>query len=197
MQTDLLDLLLTKRGITTQEDRDKFLNPDYMRDTFDPYLLPDMHSAVDRILKAVKENERICVYSDYDCDGIPGAVIFSDFFGAIGYENVVFYIPDRHSDGYGLHLDALKTLHKDSVTLIITVDLGTTAIDEVKYAKTVGIDVIITDHHIPHEQIPEAYAFINPKRIESNDIRLKNCAEQELLLNVFKRLHKLHMLRKK
>lgn len=166
MQTDLLDILLTKRGILDMKARELFLNPDYTRDVHDPYLLKDMKKAVERVLSAIEKNERICVYSDYDCDGIPGAVILSDFFHAISYDNVEFYIPDRHSDGYGLRTQALDNLKARDVRLVITVDLGITAVDAVEHAKNLGIDVIITDHHLPHEVLPKATAIVNPKQID-------------------------------
>jgi single-stranded-DNA-specific exonuclease len=166
MQTDsqtLIDILLEKRGITDKEAQDIFLNPSYDRHTHDPFLLPGMERSVVRIFEAIEAKERIAVYSDYDCDGIPGAVIFHDFFQKIGYDNVEFYIPDRHEEGYGLHQPAIDILVQHNVNLIITVDLGITAVDEVAYATTHGIDVIITDHHVPQEILPHAYAIVNPK----------------------------------
>lgn len=166
MQTDLLDILLAKRGILDTQTREFFLNPDYDRDIHDPYLLKGMDKAVKRVISAIEKNERICVYSDYDCDGIPGAVVLSDFFHAISYENVEFYIPDRHSDGYGLRIEALENLNLHGVQLVITVDLGITAVDAVDFAKNLGIDVIITDHHLPHEVLPDAVSIINPKQVD-------------------------------
>lgn len=166
MQTDsqtLVEILLEKRGIIDEQAREVFLNPSYDRHTYDPFLLPDIERAVVRIFEAIEAKERIAVYSDYDCDGIPGAVIFHDFFQKIGYDNVEFYIPDRHEEGYGLHQPAIDTLIEHNVNLIITVDLGITAVDEVVYATTHGIDVIITDHHMPQEILPHAYAIVNPK----------------------------------
>ena len=161
--TELLDLLLKNRGIKP-EDYDKFLNPSYEKHTYDPYLLKDMDKAVLRIVKAIKNNEKIVIYSDYDCDGIPAAVMMFDFFKKINYENFSIYIPDRHDEGYGLHLDAIKNFIDQKINLLITFDLGITAKEEVDLANKNKIDVIITDHHLPQDDIPKAFAIINPKQ---------------------------------
>ncbi|MCX6755741.1 MAG: single-stranded-DNA-specific exonuclease RecJ [Candidatus Nomurabacteria bacterium] len=161
--TELLGILLKNRGISI-EDADKFLNPNYETDIYDPYLLKDMERSCIRIFEAVEAKEKIVVYSDYDCDGIPAAVIMHDFFIKIGYENFLVYIPDRHLEGYGLNKEAVDEFIKTDVKLVVTFDLGITAVDEVATATANGIDVIITDHHLPHEHIPKAYAIINPKQ---------------------------------
>jgi single-stranded-DNA-specific exonuclease len=162
---ELLDLLLKNRGIMA-EDRERFLNPSYEDHLYDPYLLKDMEKACVRIFEATEVKEKIVIYSDYDCDGIPAAVIMHDFFTKIGYENFSIYIPDRHDEGYGLHADAIREFIQNEVKLLITFDLGITAVDEVAQAQASGIDVIITDHHLPQENIPRAYAIINPKQNE-------------------------------
>jgi single-stranded-DNA-specific exonuclease len=159
---DLLDLLLKNRGIR-EEDREKFLNPSY-EDLYDPFLLKDMERTCVRVFEAIEAKEKIVIYSDYDCDGIPAAVIMYDFFTKVGYENFLVYIPDRHDEGYGLHKDAIDEFIKDNVKLLITFDLGITAVAEVALAQASGIDVIITDHHLPQGHIPRAYAIINPKQ---------------------------------
>lgn len=158
----LLDLLI-KRGYDTPESQDRFLNPKYDLHTYDPFLLSDMQKGIERIFSAILNYEKICVYHDYDADGIPGAVVLHDFFKKIGYDNVMFYVPHRHTEGYGLHLDALEKIKAEGVTLMITVDLGITAHSEVLRATELGIEVIITDHHEPLETLPQAYAIINPK----------------------------------
>ena len=162
--TELLDLLLLNRGIG-KDDRERFLSPSYDDHLYDPFLMKDMERVCVRIFEAVEAKEKILIYSDYDCDGIPAAVIMHDFFEKIGYENYSMYIPDRHDEGYGLHLDAIDQFIDSDVKLLITFDLGITAVEEVARAQAAGVDVIITDHHIPQEEIPRAYAILNPKQI--------------------------------
>ncbi len=161
--TELLDLLLLNRGIAP-EDREKFLNPSYQEHLYDPYLLKDMEKSVVRIFESIEAKEKIVIYSDYDCDGIPAAVIMHDFFKRIHYENFLIYIPHRHDEGYGLHSDAITLFINTDVKLLITFDLGITAVDEVAQAQSAGIDVIITDHHLPQSTVPRAFAIINPKQ---------------------------------
>lgn len=163
--TELLDLLLKNRGIK-EEDKDRFLNPSYEKDLYNPFLLKDMEKSCVRIFEAIEAKEKIVIYSDYDCDGIPAAVIMHDFLKKIGYTSFSIYIPHRHDEGYGLHLDAINEFIKDGVNLLITFDLGITAVQEVAQAQASGIDVIITDHHLPQESIPNAFAIINPKQSE-------------------------------
>jgi single-stranded-DNA-specific exonuclease len=160
---ELLDLLLKNRGIT-EGNRDMFLNPSYKDGLHDPYLLKDMEKSVVRIFEAIEAKEKIVIYSDYDCDGIPAAVIMHDFFTKIGFENFSIYIPDRHDEGYGLHAEAITEFINSEVKLLITFDLGITAVDEVANAQAGGIDVIITDHHLPQAVVPRAFAIINPKQ---------------------------------
>ena len=160
---DLISTLLTKRGIIEASAVDAFLNPDYDLHTHDPFLLPGMDTATNRLLKAIGEGERIAVYADFDCDGIPGAALLSDFFTKIGYENFEVYLPHRDREGYGFHTEAISQLAGRKVKLIITVDVGTTAIDAVAFAKEKGVDVIVTDHHEIPGVLPDAIAVLNPK----------------------------------
>src|SRR3989339_1794059 len=170
---DLLRALLEKRGIAAEAQADIYLNPDYERDVHDPFLMRDMEKACVRIFEAIEANEKTVIYADYDCDGIPGAVILTDLFKKIGYKNFEIYIPQRNSEGYGLNLDAIKQFVEGKATLLITVDLGITAAAEVAQAEVLGIDVIITDHHLPRRSfgeggqssvdLPRAYAILNPK----------------------------------
>jgi single-stranded-DNA-specific exonuclease len=162
---ELLNILLKNRGIPESE-HERFLNPSYDEHLHDPFLLKDMERAVVRIRQAIERKEKIIIYSDYDCDGIPAAVIMHDFFTKIGYENFSIYIPDRHDEGYGLHADAIKNFIEGGVKLLITFDLGINAVDEVAQAQASGIDIIITDHHVPQEKLPEAFAIINPKQAD-------------------------------
>src|SRR3989344_370655 len=121
-----------------------------------------MDVVVVRLLSAMEKNERIAVYADFDCDGIPGAAALSDFFRKIGYENFEVYLPHRDREGYGFHTEAIDELAKREVKLIITVDVGTTAIEAVAFAKEKGVDVIVTDHHEIVSEFPEAVAVLNP-----------------------------------
>ncbi len=160
--THLQQLLFT-RGIETAHDAHAFLNPSYDDHLHDPFLLHDMGKSVARILAAITNKERIAIFSDYDCDGIPGAVVLHDFFKAIGYDNFQNYIPHRHYEGFGFNTGAVEKLAHDGVSLIITVDCGTTNFEATDDAQARGIDVIITDHHEPKENLPNACAIINPK----------------------------------
>jgi single-stranded-DNA-specific exonuclease len=170
--SELLQDLLFARGIANLEAAERFLYPEFERDSHDPFLLPDMEKAVERIRGAVRLHEKVSVWSDYDCDGVPGGVMLTDFLRKIGFE-VIHYIPHRHKEGYGMNVGGIDELHTAGVTLIITIDLGTTEHEPIAYAKAKGIDVIVTDHHLVHaeegkEILPEAaYAVINPKRLNS------------------------------
>ncbi|GMQ95070.1 MAG: hypothetical protein BMS9Abin13_180 [Patescibacteria group bacterium] len=160
----LTRLLLFNRGITTPREAEKFLKPDYERDVHDPFLILNMERAVERILKAIEARESIVIYGDYDCDGIPGSVVLHDFFKKIEYKHFENYIPHRHKEGYGLNITAIKRFAKKNVTVLITVDSGITDVAEVECANQLGIDVIITDHHLPGEILPPAYAILNSKQ---------------------------------
>ena len=160
---DLVSKLLRKRGITEDAAVDAFLNPDYVAHTHSPFLLSGMDVAVDRLLAAIERGERITVYADFDCDGIPGAALLSDFFTKLEYKNFEVYLPHRDREGYGFHTEAIAALAARDVKLIITVDVGTTAIDAVRFAKEKGVDVIVTDHHEIPAGLPDAVAVLNPK----------------------------------
>ena len=173
MYSDFLSQILSKRGFQNKEDIEVFLNPDYGSGIHNPFLMRDMEKSVLRIKESISKNEKIVIYADYDCDGIPGAVILSQLFKKIKYENFEVYIPERNSEGYGLNFEAIEDFRTREVKLIITIDLGITATLEVKLANSYNIDVIITDHHLPHEDknekgegqfsLPEAYSILNPK----------------------------------
>jgi single-stranded-DNA-specific exonuclease len=160
--------LLEKRGVE-EKDMTDFLNPSYEKHIGDPFGIYGMDRAVARVVDAIRNGEKICVYSDYDCDGIPGGVLLREFFEAIGYP-VDIYVPHRHNEGYGVHIHAIDKLKAEGVTLIITVDLAITNIEEIAYAKSVGIDFIVTDHHLPintedgGQTVPDAVAVINSKQ---------------------------------
>lgn len=183
--TPLLALLLNNRGITTPLS--VFSKPDYETGIYNPLTISGMPRVVERILRAINTNEHIAIYSDYDCDGIPGATVFSDFFKKIEYTNITFYIPHRHKEGYGLNIPAIDILKEKGVSLMITVDLGITNIKEVAHAQEKGIDVIVTDHHLPHVEmvngietqiLPPAYEVINTKKTKETykETMLCGCA---------------------
>jgi single-stranded-DNA-specific exonuclease len=159
----ILKTLLSVRGVTNSEDIVNFLNPNYETQLHSPEKLHQIEAACLRIEAAMKEKEQIAIFSDYDCDGIPGAVVLHDFFTEIKYGNFQNYIPHRHYEGFGLSKLAIDKLAIDKVRLIITIDCGTTNVEEVAYAKEKGIDVIVTDHHEPSHTLPEAVAIVNPK----------------------------------
>src|SRR3989344_865428 len=159
---DIVSRILAFHNINTKDEAEEFLNPSYEKIS-DPYCLNDMKLAVKRILLAIKKNEKIVLYGDYDADGIPGVALLYDFFCAIGYKNISVYIPHRHDEGYGFHHDAITEFLENGISLVITVDVGITAPAEVLYAKENGIDVIITDHHIIGEDVPKACAIVHPK----------------------------------
>ena len=163
----LLDSLLISRGITTREDADIFLNPNYVKHTHDPFLLKDAEKAAHRIVKAIDGGEKIVVYSDYDTDGIPGGVLFHDFLKKAGATHFTNYIPHRHDEGFGLNSDAVQKFADEKTALLITIDCGIADIIPVTEATAAGIDVIIIDHHIPATGVlPPAYAIVNPKQAD-------------------------------
>jgi len=160
---ETLARLLAARGITNKEMADAFLSPNYDTHLHDPFLLYSMREAVERLVVAIKQQEKIAIFSDYDADGIPGAVVLHDLFKSLGYTNVVIYIPHRHYEGFGLSEEAVEKLHSDGVVLIITVDCGTTDSDAIRRASELSIDVIVTDHHEAPDTLPVAVAVVNPK----------------------------------
>ncbi|ADL08121.1 single-stranded-DNA-specific exonuclease RecJ [Thermosediminibacter oceani] len=154
--------LLKSRGIDRKEDVVRFLRAS-LEDMYNPMLLKDMDKAVQRVKKGLAAGEKITVYGDYDVDGITGCCLMVRALREMG-GNVDFYIPSRLDEGYGLNKEALEKIAREGTTLIITVDNGIASHDEVRYAKELGVDVIITDHHEPHEVVPDAAAVINPKQ---------------------------------
>jgi single-stranded-DNA-specific exonuclease len=152
--------LLAGRGILSAEEGQSFLTPSFSA-MHDPRLLMGMDSAVDRILKARSNSETICVYGDYDVDGISSTALLVSFFRRIGLV-CRYFIPNRFDDGYGLNRDSLERIIASGATLIISVDCGITSSDEADFCQGQGVDLIITDHHTPKEIIPDAYSVINP-----------------------------------
>ena len=164
----LLQSLLQKRGLADPGSIEKFLNPDYALHLGDPFQMTDMERAVSRILKAAGKGEKVAVYGDYDIDGIASTALMLEVLEGLGLQPVS-YIPDRYDEGYGLHLSALQELRAQGIELIVTVDCGITSIEEAKWARENGLDLIITDHHDVPDDLPlDAFAVINPKRPDDN-----------------------------
>lgn len=161
--SDEIGQILISRGITSEENLEMYVKPN-IQNLRNPFLLKDMDKAVARIEEAIKRNEKIVIYGDYDVDGVSSTSILLIYFKHINYE-VEYYIPNRLEEGYGLNKDAIDHI-KDNMNgqLIITVDCGITSVDEVDYAKKSNIDVIISDHHEPQEKLPNAIAVVDPKR---------------------------------
>lgn len=170
---NLLAILLSNREITSEEQINKFLNPK-RNDFYNPFGMPDMEKAVNRILKAIEKNEKTIIYGDYDVDGITSVAVLKSFLEERGIQ-VGVYIPNRLNEGYGLNKEAVKYIAEQGYKLMITVDCGITAIEEVEYAKELGIETIVTDHHEPAENLPEAVAVVDAKR-KDNKYECRNLA---------------------
>jgi single-stranded-DNA-specific exonuclease len=163
---DSLAQLLYDRSLVDQEVLERFINPE-LSHLHSPYLMKDMDRAVKRLMKALRDGENILVYGDYDVDGITGVSLLYEALFDLGGK-VSFYIPDRISEGYGLSKEGIQLAMERGVDLILTVDCGITAIEETRFANEMGIDVVISDHHVPGESLPEAVAILNPKRKQCN-----------------------------
>ena len=157
--------LLLKRGIRTESAAKRFFRP-MLSELIDPFLMNDMDIAVDRLNDAMGRKERIMVYGDYDVDGCTAVALVYKFLQQF-YSNIEYYIPDRYEEGYGISKKALDYAAEAGVKLIIVLDCGIKAIEEIAYAKELGIDFIICDHHVPDEELPCAVAILNPKRVDS------------------------------
>ena len=158
-------LILVSRGITEYEDVEDFFDTDFS--FCDPYLIADMDKAALRIKRAIDNFEKICVYGDYDADGVTSTALMYSYLSSHGAD-VMYYIPDRITEGYGMSCSAVDKLHAQGVKLIVTVDNGVSAIEEIAYAKSLGIETVVTDHHMPGEQLPDAVAVVDPHREDCN-----------------------------
>ncbi|MDR0230595.1 MAG: single-stranded-DNA-specific exonuclease RecJ [Dysgonamonadaceae bacterium] len=159
-----LCLLLTQRGITTVEDAHKFLNPS-LRDLHNPFLMKDMDKAVNRLEKALGNKEKILIYGDYDVDGTTAVSLVYKFLEQNSWKsNLDYYIPDRYDEGYGISNKGIDYAAETGVSLIISLDCGIKAVEKIAYAKTLGIDFIVCDHHMPGDELPDAVAILDPKR---------------------------------
>ncbi|MCM1476261.1 MAG: DHH family phosphoesterase, partial [Muribaculaceae bacterium] len=159
--TPPISQLLVQRGITTVDEAERFFNPS-LADLHDPFLMPGMDKAVGRLNKAMGKKERIMIYGDYDVDGTTAVALVYKFLRQF-YSNIEYYIPTRYDEGYGISLNSIDYAASQGVKLIIILDCGIKAIDEIRYAASRGIDFIICDHHVPDSELPPAVAILNPK----------------------------------
>ena len=153
--------ILVRRGVTTPSEANAFFSPS-VNDFHDPFLMPDMHKAVNRLNKAMGAKERIMIYGDYDVDGTTAVALVYKYLQNY-YSNIEYYIPTRYDEGYGISRKSIDYAAENGVKLVIVLDCGIKAIDEIAYAKEKGIDFIICDHHVPDEVLPDAVAILNPK----------------------------------
>jgi single-stranded-DNA-specific exonuclease len=171
---EILRNLVAQRGIPT-ERIESFLHP-RLRDLADPFLIPDMKPAVDRLLEAIDENQKVCIYGDYDVDGTTSCALFYHYFKMLGVE-VKLFQPSRFVEGYGVHPVSIDNALEEGVQLLITVDCGITNLETADYANEKGLDLIITDHHKDaREHIPKAHSVINPNRRDDTESKLKSLA---------------------
>ncbi|MEK7481302.1 MAG: single-stranded-DNA-specific exonuclease RecJ [Patescibacteria group bacterium] len=188
---DIVLQLLWNRAMRTQRDIDTFLNPDYGRDTHDPFLFRDMQKAVDRLFQAIANQEKIVIHGDYDADGVSASVILSATLGALGAVTDIF-LPHREMDGYGLNLKNVEKIAAGGARVIITCDCGISNAAEITRAKALGIDVIITDHHQEPKELPvDALAIIHPK-IEGETYPCKTLAGGGVAFKLAQALLKTH-----
>jgi len=187
--SDSLANLMVQRSITSAEEAKTFFNPslEYLHD---PFQMKDMNIAVDRISIAIKKNERILVYGDYDVDGTTAVALMYSFLKD-RYSNVDYYIPDRYKEGYGVSFQGLDFAYQNNCKVVITLDCGIKAVEKVKYARTKGLDVIICDHHLPGDEIPKALAVLDPKQPSCNYPykELSGCGVGFKLIQAYARVH--------
>ncbi len=170
--------ILVGRGIDTPFLAEEFVNG--VGEYPDPFLMQDMDVAAERILLAIDQGERIAVYGDYDCDGVTATVILYQYFLSIGAD-VCYYIPERDGEGYGLNTTAIQKLYDEGVRLLVTVDNGISAVSEIAFANRLGMEVVVTDHHQPGEQLPDAVAVVNPHRSDCGYPFSRICGAQVAL----------------
>jgi single-stranded-DNA-specific exonuclease len=187
--SDSLANLMVQRNISSADEANTFFNPslDYLHD---PFLMKDMNIAVDRISTAVKKNEKILVYGDYDVDGTTAVALMYSFLKE-QYSNVEYYIPDRYKEGYGVSIQGLDFAYQNNCKVVITLDCGIKAVEKVKYARTKGLDVIICDHHYPGDEIPKALAVLDPKQPSCSYPykELSGCGVGFKLIHAYSRVH--------
>jgi len=181
--------LMVQRSITTKDEARAFFNPS-LGDLHDPFLMKDMSVAVERISTAVKKNEKILVYGDYDVDGTTAVAMMYSFLRS-QYSNVEYYIPDRYKEGYGLSVEGLDYASQMNCRIVITLDCGIKAVEKVKYARTKGLDIIVCDHHYPGDEIPKAVAVLDPKQpfCSYPYKELSGCGVGFKLIQAYSRIH--------
>jgi single-stranded-DNA-specific exonuclease len=162
--SQIISRILISRDIVNPDDARRYLSPS-LHDLHNPFLMQDMKKAVQRLISAIYRQERVAIYGDYDADGITSVVVLLQFLQQI-YKSVTYYIPDRISEGYGLNLAAIEQMRSEGVSLIITVDCGISDHEPIAYARKLGIDTIILDHHQLSDTLPEAVAIVNPNRTD-------------------------------
>ena len=187
--SEALANLMVQRNITSPDEALAFFEPDlgYLHD---PFLMKDMNIAVERISSAIKKNEKILVYGDYDVDGTTAVALMYSFLKE-QYSNVEYYIPDRYKEGYGVSFLGIDFAFQTNCKIMITLDCGIKAVEKVKYARTKGIDVIVCDHHYPGDEIPKALAVLDPKQPGCNYPykELSGCGVGFKLVHAFSRVH--------
>ena len=158
--------ILAGRGIRTAAQARAYIRPS-LDSLHDPFLMRDMGAAVDRLCRAIDTHERIMVYGDYDVDGTTAVALMYSFLRKLT-DNLVYYIPDRYTEGYGISVKGIDTAKEQGCTLVIALDCGIKAVDKIAYATSLGIDFIVCDHHTPGDEIPQAVAVLNMKRADCN-----------------------------
>ncbi|MDR0356890.1 MAG: DHH family phosphoesterase, partial [Clostridiales Family XIII bacterium] len=160
--------ILAGRGIATRDDIEEFFSDKPSR-TYDPFLLPDMEAGIGRIFDGLEKGEHICIYGDYDVDGIMATVLLYRYFSALPgvRPNLSYHIPSRFDEGYGLNIGALRDIEKGGANLVVTVDCGSVSKGEIAYAKDIGMDVVVTDHHDCDPALLPDCPVINPKNENS------------------------------
>lgn len=164
--SEILARILLNRGIIEDEEIKTFLEPTRY-DFYDPFLLPDMEKAVNRIIEAIEKQEKVIIYGDYDVDGITSVTVLKKFLKERGLD-VGYYIPNRLEEGYGLNKEAISKIIEEKYTLMITVDCGISGVEEIKECNNLGLETIITDHHEQGDILPPAFAVIDAKRKDNN-----------------------------
>ena len=183
----VIEQILLQRGIETPEEVEKFFAPDYQRDLHDPFLFADMQKVVDRVGDAMDSGEIIGIFGDHDADGVSSATVLAEGLEELGLD-VEVYIPDKISEGHGINQTAIDLFEKAGVTLFFTVDCGTSNVDEVAQVSACGMDVIITDHHQAPENLPDAYAIINPQ-VHGEKYPFKELSGTAVAFKVVQALH--------